>query len=896
VTSNESGDGAAVADANQVYVDPVRALGEAREVLESPSASQAEKADALWTLGRSAYYANQMSDAVQLLQDALPLTTDHGVYTEILLTLAPALSKEGHPRQALDILERLSPQLEAKFLGQVRNQRGIILVELGRLPEAMVEFVDALRLLEVAGDQQRQPRTLINLGALSSLMGDLADAERWFGQARELTRATGQDVLAATIEGNLGYVESRRGNYAKALDWYQQARVGFVDLGDVALLVAELEIDHARTLLDVGLAVDAADAASKAVGSATRGGNQMLETRGRLLLAEALVQLGEDSTARDQIAMGQVLADRLGQKPWRLRAMHLRSRLGPSVAAPAGSESTQPELSESDPLADVRELVGYRWVREAYDSALHGAERLRSTDPSQAAAVLSEAERLTTDLDVHPVDRAHGALLLAVISEDEKRAATAFYDALAAVRDQRDLLGSTETRVTTTQRLGPLEDLAISVARRSSKPAEAVHQVLEQAGAVRNSSLKPDDREPVPDELRAELRSAQVALEETKLADGDVEVAAEAVRLLEKRILEHGRIRSVTGNAPSVAGVSVQPEPFDGSVLPTDTGFAAYAVHGRRLLAVSLAKGQLELVDLGPLDRVDTLVRSQRSALRRLTDARRERPEQQLERLHSVNAGLEALLLEPLPLAECERIVIAPSSTLQRVSWPGFPSLRSRPVTIAPTVGAWHSERRPLNVGSVSLLGGPGLTTGTDELRAIETIWGSSAHRVDEASCDEAAASLTSADLVHLSAHGLFRSDNPFFSALRFADGDLSLLEMSSLRSLPSAVVLSSCDGGAAASLAAADATAVGTATELRRLGSSMVVAPTTVVNDNAAAEFSITLHRCLAGGLSVDESVLAARTHVSSLDDPRLSAAGAVFQLFGGRCTRKNLALSSLF
>src|SRR5690606_11514475 len=147
-----------------VYVAPGDALDAARATLASGTADPSERARALWVLGRSAYYANRMADAVATLSEAASLADSAELLTEILLTLAPALSKEGHPDEALRLLEHPTLELEPRWAGQLRNQRGIILMEIGRLAEALTELETGLALLRAAGDTNRECRALVNLG------------------------------------------------------------------------------------------------------------------------------------------------------------------------------------------------------------------------------------------------------------------------------------------------------------------------------------------------------------------------------------------------------------------------------------------------------------------------------------------------------------------------------------------------------------------------------------------------------------------------------------------------------------------------------------------------------------------------------------------------------------
>ena len=52
------------------------------------------------------------------------------------------------------------------------------------------------------------------------------------------------------------------------------------------------------------------------------------------------------------------------------------------------------------------------------------------------------------------------------------------------------------------------------------------------------------------------------------------------------------------------------------------------------------------------------------------------------------------------------------------------------------------------------------------------------------------------ADILHLATHGLFRADNPFFSALKLADGWVDVRELYRLPLAARLVVLSACESG----------------------------------------------------------------------------------------------------
>ena len=190
-----------------------------------------------------------------------------------------------------------------------------------------------------------------------------------------------------------------------------------------------------------------------------------------------------------------------------------------------------------------------------------------------------------------------------------------------------------------------------------------------------------------------------------------------------------------------------------------------------------------------------------------------------------------------------------------------------------------------------SFLGGPGLDAAADELRRIGEIWGRPDAVVVAASREVAGATLQRADLLHVAAHGSFRLDNPFFSALEFTDGPLTVLEMIGLGRAPTVVVLASCDAGAGAAAGGRGSPAVvGTAAELRHVGARVVVAPPVVVNDRAAAEYAVGLHAELASGRSIDDAVVRTRVHGAASSDPGMVAAAVAFTVFGDAGTRHPL------
>src|SRR5690606_10306438 len=96
------------------------------------------------------------------------------------------------------------------------------------------------------------------------------------------------------------------------------------------------------------------------------------------------------------------------------------------------------------------------------------------------------------------------------------------------------------------------------------------------------------------------------------------------------------------------------------------------------------------------------------------------------------------------------------------------------------------------------LVAGPDVDGAEAELDAIASVW-PGARRVDReaATVDAVLRAMGTSDLVHVTAHGTFRSDSPLFSTLRLADGSLTVYDIEGLDTPPSTVILPACSAAA---------------------------------------------------------------------------------------------------
>lgn len=174
----------------------------------------------------------------------------------------------------------------------------------------------------------------------------------------------------------------------------------------------------------------------------------------------------------------------------------------------------------------------------------------------------------------------------------------------------------------------------------------------------------------------------------------------------------------------------------------------------------------------------------------------------------------------------------------------------------------------PPPIPRVAALAGPGVAHGAAEVASVLGAWSAEAaarvadpgRSVREAPCasrTDLLDALTSADLVHVAAHGDHQPESPLFSSLRLVDGLVFAHELQTLPPAASLVVLSACDAGRGTARPGEEA--LGWPSALLALGVRTVVAPLVAVRDDETYAVMSQLHRGLAAGLPADAALAAA-------------------------------------
>lgn len=242
-------------------------------------------------------------------------------------------------------------------------------------------------------------------------------------------------------------------------------------------------------------------------------------------------------------------------------------------------------------------------------------------------------------------------------------------------------------------------------------------------------------------------------------------------------------------------------------------------------------------------------------------------------------ARLDEQLLRPLVAAIGDReLVVVPTGDLYTVAWGTLPSLRGRPVAVAPSATAWLTAMRSPApaAGATVLAAGPDLQSAVGEVSRLRDHY-PDAVLLDgpRAGVHDVLTALDGARLAHVAAHGTHEPENALFSRLELADGALYAHEMSRLRKPPEHVVLAACELGGSRIRPGDEA--LGFAGALLAIGCRAVTASVTRVGDLAAATAMADYHGRLAAGAQ-PAVALAETTAIDPLRRPFISLGASQF------------------
>lgn len=850
-----------------LFADPAGARRRAETVLATTD-DAAVASLAHQTIGIVLRDLGETDASLEQLREALRLAKSTGEserVADVRATWGASLATAGRTSEGLVQLDRAIEELDGVRRATVLVRRAWVLsVLLSRFEESVLDLRRAGQVFAEVGDPVWEARALNLEGYARAGLGDLAAAGRAFEASGALHEELGNAFdLAGTIH-NLGFVAFLAGDLPLAFSRYADAAARLEGIGVTS---PDLAVDRCVAYLAGGLAADALDVVHQALTG------RPVQARER---ADLLVALAEAALASGDLARACESADEAARmlRSQGRRVRGLRALLLSIWARAEDEQPPGPLLVRVEALVD--EARGER-APELVQALLLGA-RLASRVRSARAAGLADAWLAEAAEHRHsavPTTRALGWLALARRREragNSTGVLRACGRGLQALDDHQASLGSHELRALVSGQGAELAALATRTALDSRRPRSLLRWAERWRATALTLPPATQDHDAATGADLAALRAHHRRLAQARAEGESTERLEQRTPRLERAVRERLIQERGTGTTSSY--------------FSTDALLAALAQDDAVLLELLEVEGHLHVLVAGH-GRVRQHAVGGASAARAAVDFARFALRQTVRgasssRLEMAGARLERALLGPaVRELRADRVVVCAPSTLQDVPWGLLPALARRAFTTTPSARLWLRARGaqgPQDARRVFLVG-PGLASGGAEVPVVASqddrariLTGSGA------TVEASLAALEGADLVHVAAHGHFRSDSPLFSSLDMADGPLVVHDLQRLRRPPHRVVLSACESGVMQPVGAHEL--LGLASALLSMGTAGVVSSLAEVDDAATVEVMVALHRGLREGSGLGEALQAARDQAAR--EPVLAATAASFTVLG--------------
>lgn len=827
---------------------------------------------ARWALGRALQELGQPGRAAEELEraaDEADALGDAETSAHIEMSRSWALMAAGDSDGALEALARADSVLTGSAAARVQMQRGLLLFQLGQLDAAIRSFGAALPSLRKAGDLVAVARLLVNRSAAATAVGLWELARSDLVEATEVARAENLGLVVAGAEHNLGFLCGRQGDIPQALLHFARAADSYAALDSPGRLTSVLGVDRCEVLLGAGLTREARHEAAAAVAGFENAGATADADEARLLLARAELAAGDTDGARSTATRAEAGFMEAGRQAWAALAAY--TALVAEVAATEHRSVPPADLPDRVQVM-VDRLEGAGWATEAAHARTFLGRTALAVGRTDLARATLAGRRIPRSAGAAlRVQMWHGRALLRSASGDASGAARAVRQGLTVVDTHRHTLGATELRAGAAALGTELAQLGLRLALESRQPARVLAaSEMHRAATLRTRPVRPPDDAALSAAL-SDLRAAEADHRAALLGGGDSRPTARQLLASERCVRDITRQRSgaddIAFTPPTIAALRTA---------LGDRTLTSYVVVDRRLHAVTVEPRRTRLIDLGDVTAAEMERNHLLSTLRRGLQSllRNDRSgERVLEAIAHSTARLDELLVGPLGLSDGSRsseLVVVPTTFGYAIPWGSLPSLRERGVTMTPSAAMWlRSRARPrLGRRTPLLVAGPEVDGAAAELDAIKAVWPGS-RRIDgaEATVEAVLDALGASDIVHVAAHGRFRSDSPLFSSLALADGALTVYDIERLNRVPTTVVLPACSA-AAVDVRAGDQL-LGTTAALLAAGVTSVVAPVVAIPDSTATSFTVGLHRRLAEGTAVARATAESAANMRAVGDP---------------------------
>ncbi len=661
----------------------------------------------------------------------------------------------------------------------IRMNRGVILAELGYGVEALADYEAAAATFAQTGNRLRQAQNLENMGELHLWLGNYTRSLAVLAEARQLFTA-----LDAPIE--LHILERLTADAYLALNLLPEAIAAY-RAAITGLQASAMHYDLGWALWGLGAALlrqqrlaEAEDALRQAADIFAAAQNDHLRSAVLLEQAALAQALGQRETALAQTREALAL---IGEQDWPVQRIYAHMRLAdlllPDEAAAEALLQEAQRRAEALPLPHLR---------------LHVQQRLGRLYLQQGR--LAEAEALLTTA-IETIERLRGGLAR------ENLRASFLHDKTAAYEDL----------------------IRLYLARGDQDSLQRAFDVAERAKSrtlvdLLTGTVEVDAGQDLDPNLAQRLRTLQADL--NALYNQTLDASAEGDRTVRLADLnarateleqEIGRLRL---QIVSAAGSTAFDQPASAATLrrtlPPDLTLVAYYALDTELAAFVYRDGALHVVrrlsEMSVLARHLAALEIERQRFQADPAFVQRHMAQLIRSAQQTLQALHSALIAPLAdlVAGSTRLAIVPHGPLHHLPFAALYDgqrylVDQFELTLAPsaTVLSLCGRRaeRPARRAVVFAVDDPSIPFARHEAAEVSRRLPAAQMRLGaQATLESLRRDTGECDLLHLACHGLFRRDNPLFSALKLHDGWLTAGDVLQLKLSGAFVTLSACESG----------------------------------------------------------------------------------------------------
>ncbi|HIP72012.1 MAG TPA: CHAT domain-containing protein, partial [Anaerolineae bacterium] len=669
-------------------------------------------------------------------------------------------------------------------LADIYNNRGIILLHVGRVSEALSDFEAAAAALRQAGHTLLYAQSLINIGDAYLLLGHYARSLKVLAEAHKLLSSLNMLADEHTLL-------LQRGDVYLALNLYPEAVEAYREVGQTCR-EANLVHYHARALWGLGAALvtlqeyeEAADALAQAERLFMKAENTPMWCGVKLEQAALFAARGDRQ--KGVAAASQAFALVQG-KEWPVQTLYVHIRLAdllqPDIVAVEQHLLAAQHLSQELALPHLHYRIQRRLGRlrrqqgrfaeaqEWLETAVTTIERLRDTVAHETLRVSFLHDKLVAYQD----------LLQLYLSQDSSQ-----YRQRAFI-----LAEQMKSRALADMITGIVD--AAPVLPEDPHLAAQLHDLRADLNAVYNAFL------------------GHISAETESLTSAELLARAQTPEQKINRLQQQADIPQQTpalSAAPSLEQMQKQ--------IPQDICLLAYHIIDDEIMAFIYQTEEIRIVrEVSAVTAVQPLARQLSLEWNRFciggSFVRRHMPrlEKSVRRvLNELYLELVAPLAAHLPVTAADtpaKLLVIPHGLLHQIPFHALYDGRAHlleqfEISYAPSTTLFalcQQKARPAFV-NVLIMGAndpliPGV--GTEVTAVMHHFANATVKTGCEATSRAFRAEAPNANLIHLACHGLFRADNPMFSALKLHDDWLTAADILQLTLNNSLVTLSACESG----------------------------------------------------------------------------------------------------